>query len=99
MITKKERIDEGTFYFDELKEHLQEWKSPLYVHIHLDDTRIKHRVEYGPSTGRFVGLVLPLKDGLPVCDAFILDTFDDTAEAYKTNVQAKYAHVILWSNC
>ena len=95
MISKKERVVEGTFYFDELLQHLQEWKAPHFIHLHLDDTRIKHKIEYDPSTDRYVGFVLPLKDSLPVCDAFILDTFEEITDVYKTCAVAKYAHVIV----
>ena len=95
MISQKERVVEGTFYFDELREHLKEWDAPFFVNVHLDDTRIKHRVEYDPLTDRYIGFVLPLKDGLPVCDSFIFYTFEGIAEAYRTCSIAKYAHVIV----
>ncbi|CAB4013594.1 Hypothetical predicted protein, partial [Paramuricea clavata] len=39
-IACKKKIKEGEFRFDELANHLKEWKAPKYVHIHLDDTRI-----------------------------------------------------------
>ena len=52
MMSVKERLVEGDFYFSELVDHLKEWKSPMYVHVHLDDTRINNRIEYDPYTGR-----------------------------------------------
>ena len=76
MLSKKERIVEGTFYFDEVRDHLQWWNAPFFVNVHLDDTRIKFRVEYDHITDRYVGFVLPLDDdGLPICDSFIFGTF------------------------
>ena len=44
MMALKERLVEGHFYFDELVTHLREWKAPMFVLVHLDDTRIKNRV-------------------------------------------------------
>lgn len=95
LISKKERINEGSFYFDELIAHLNEWKSPLCINLHLDDTRIIHKIEYDSLTDRYVGFVLPLKDGLPICDAYIYGTYKEISEAYKNCPIAKYAHVIV----
>ena len=95
MLSQKERIVEGTFYFDEVREHLQRWNAPLFVNVHLDDTRIKYRLEYDPNTDRYVGFVLPLKDGLPICDSFVFDTFEGIEQAYNTSTIAKYAHVVV----
>jgi hypothetical protein len=53
-LATKKKVKEGDFLFDELVTHLKEWKAPMYVHIHLDDTRIINRVEYDVATGRFV---------------------------------------------
>ena len=95
MMSLKERPVEGRFYFDELFAHLREWKAPLYVHVHLDDTRIRNRIEYDSYCDRFVGFVLPLRDGLPVCDAFVLQTFDEIKDAFNNSTVAKYAHCIV----
>ena len=95
MLALTECLTEGRFYFDELVQHLKDWDSPMFVHIHLDDTRIKHRVEHDSHTDRFVGLVLPLRNGLPICDAFIFQTFDGIKEAFENSTVAKYAHCIV----
>lgn len=95
LISTKERVIEGAFYFDELSKHLQEWKSPAYVHLHLDDTRIIQRIEYDGPTDRYVGFVLPMHDNLPVCDSFVLTTFEEIEQVYKTCDRAKYAHVVV----
>ena len=58
----RKKVTEGKFYFDELKTHLEEWKAPSFVHIQLDDTRVKRKV----------GWCLPIKNGIPDCNAFVL---------------------------
>ena len=95
MVANRKKIKEGEFQFDELSDHLKDFNSPRFVNIHLDDTRIIHRVEYDQVTDRFVGFCLPVKDGLPLCDAFICHTFNEIKEAFKTEVVAKYAHCIV----
>ena len=55
-LATKKKVKEGDFLFDELMTHLKEWKAPMYIHIHLDDTRIINRVEYDVASGRFVKL-------------------------------------------
>ena len=95
VISTKQRINEGEFQFDQLEQHLNEWKSKPYVHIQLDDTRIINRIEYDELTNRFLGFCLPLRNGIPECDAFILDTYEDIKDAVGKNAAAKYAHCIL----
>ena len=80
---------------EELLQHLQEWKSPLFVNVHIDDTIIKHRIEYDETTGRFVGFILPIKNRLPECHTFVLDTFDDIKHAFENQSIAKYAHCVV----
>ena len=95
MMSVKEWLVEGDFYFSELIDHLKEWKSPMYVHVHLDDTRINNRIEYDPYTDWYVGFVLPLREGLPVCDSFIFDTFVGIKDPFHEKSLAKYAHCIV----
>ena len=52
-------------------------------------------MEYDPSTDRFVGFCMPLKDGLPICNAFILNTFEEIKEAVENKTISKYAHCIV----
>ena len=66
----------------------------MYIHVHLD-TRIKNCVEYDSYTDRLVGFVLPLLDGLPVCDAFVFQTFEGIKDAFNNSTVAKYAHCIV----
>ena len=82
-------VTEGHFYFDELKSHLNEWEAPLFVHVHLDETRIKHGVEYDQTTDRFVGWCLPTKEGIPECNAFVFQTFEDIKHAFHSETVAK----------
>jgi hypothetical protein len=44
--------------------------------------RLINRVEYDVATGRFVGFVLPVSEGLPSGDAFVLESFDEIREKY-----------------
>ena len=94
-IACKKKIKEGEFRFDELENHLKEWKAPKYVHIHLDDTRIINKVEYDPVTDRFVGFCLPLKDGIPCVEEFVLHTFEELETVYNTKTTVSYAHCIV----
>ena len=95
MINDTPRIKEGEFLFDELSEHLNKWNSPKFVHVHMDDTRVLNKVEYDPVTDRFVGFVLPLKNGLPDEDAFVLTTFVELKNVYEKTSIANYAHCIV----
>ena len=95
MITCTKKICEGEFQFDQLLHHLKSFHSPQFVNIHLDDTRIIHRIEYDPVTDRFVGFCLPLNDGIPMCDAFVFQTFDEIKKAFNTEVVSKYAHCVV----
>ena len=94
-IACKKRVKEGEFRFDELANHLKDWKAPNYVYIHLDDTRIINRVEYDPLTDRFVGFCLPVKDGIPCVDEYVLDTFEELETVYNTKTSVSYAHCIV----
>ena len=57
VIIKSQKIKEGDYQFDELSEHLKDFKAPPFINIPLDDTRLINRVEYDPITDRFVGLL------------------------------------------
>ena len=91
----KKKVVEGEIYVEELKEHLNKWNSPLFINIHIDDTRILNKVEYDPATNRFVGFCLPLKDGLPIVDTFVLESFEDIKAAYESKTIGKYAHCLV----
>lgn len=96
VIASERKIIEGEFYFDELLNHLQKWNAPMFVNIHLDDTRIMNKVEYDPISNRFVGFVLPLQnDGTPICNAFQLQSFEAIKEALESVPVGKYAHCIV----
>ena len=95
IISTKQRINEGEFQFDQLQQHLNEWKSKPYVRIQLDDTRIINQIEYDELTNRFLGFFLPLQNGIPECNAFILGNDENIKDAVANNTAANYAHRIL----
>ena len=45
MVANRKKIKAGEFQYDELSDHLKDFNSPRFVNIHLDNTRIIHRVE------------------------------------------------------
>ncbi len=94
-IRSQRKVIEGDFYFQELKDHLEKWQAPPFVNIQLDDTRIINKIEYDPTTDRFVGFCLPLKNGLPIADAFQLQTFEEIKTALERESVGKYAHCIV----
>ncbi len=94
-ISSMAKIKEGEFRFNELIDHLNNWNAPMGVHLALDDTRILKKVEYDPVTGRFVGFCLPLNDGIPVVDTFILQTFEQIEDTYNSTSIVTYAHCIV----
>ena len=92
LVTTK-KVKEGKFYFKELKNHLEEWKSPPYVNIHIDDTRVKALIEYDSVNDKFIGFCF--KDAIPDLEMFRFQTFDEIKDAFKNNTKAKYAHCIV----
>ena len=94
-IAKKPKLKEGEFDFVSVKEHLETWKAPYFVHVHIDDTRVLCRVEYDSVTERFVGFCLPLCNGLPLGDAFVVDSFEGIQDIFKTTKIASYAHCMV----
>ena len=95
VLSMHRNMKEGHFYFNDLKEHLLKWKCPLFVHIHVDDTRTLNHVEYDQLTDRFVGFCLPTKDGIPDSDAFVFHSFEEIKAAFEVNKISKYAHVMV----
>ena len=95
LIYSSRKVTEGEFYFDELKAHLMKFDAPFFVNIQLDDSRIINKVEYDSVTDRFVGFCLPIKNGLPTADAFVLQTFEQIKLAVDKETVGKYAHCIV----
>ena len=56
---------------------------------------IINRIEYDELTNRFLGFFLPLQNGFPECNAFILDNDENIKDTVAKNAVAKYAHCIL----
>ena len=61
----------------------------------MDDTRVVNKIDYQPPTDRFVGFVLPLENGLPKVDAFVLTSFDELKNVFETTAVANYAHCVV----
>ena len=90
------RIDEGSFRFDELQAHIERYKTPRYVSISEDATRITGRIEYDSATDRCVGFVLPLDDNrLPIMGSFVASSFSAMEDMFCKNPIAKYAYIYM----
>ena len=90
------RIDEGSFRFDELQAHIERYKTPRCVSISEDATRITGRVEYDHAIDRCIGCVLPLDDnGLPIVDSFVAKSFSAMEDIFAKNLIAKYACIYM----
>ena len=90
------RIDEGSFRFDELQTHIERYKTPRCVSISEDATRITGRVEYDNATDRCVGFVLPLDSNrLPIVDSFVANSFSAMENMFCKNPIAKYAYIYM----
>ena len=89
-------ISEGSFRFDELKGHLDQYDAPSFISIAEDATRIVGRVEYDSKTDRCVGFVLPLdQNGLPKGDSFLAVSFSAIEAMFQNNPIAKFAYVYM----
>lgn len=85
------QIEEGTFRFDQLEEHLAKYNAPKAVAVAEDATRIIGKVEYDPTTNRCVGFVLPTNnDGLPKVDEHQAVQME---EMFKITPVSKYARM------
>ena len=92
LVTTK-KVKEGKFYFKELKNHLDEWKAPPFVNIHIDDTRVKSLIEYDSINDQFIGFCL--EGTIPNLDMFRFQTFEEIKDAFIKSSKAKYAHCIV----
>ena len=54
-----ETTQEGSFRFDELRQHLDWYNVPLHASIAEDATRVVANVDYDGETDHCVGFVLP----------------------------------------
>ena len=95
LIYSRRKVTKEEFYSDELKLHLIRLKDPPHVNIRLDEISIINKVEYDPVTNRFVEFCLPIENGIPVADAFVLYTFDEIKNAIDNETVGKYAHCVV----
>ena len=87
---------EGDFRFEDLLDHLNSFNAAKIVTIGEDATRIIGRVEYDSDTNKLVGFVLPCNSsGLPLCDTYIVNSFQSIEEAFAAGCLAKYAFVYM----
>ena len=89
-------IHEGTFRFDELREHLDQYGAPAIVSVGEDATRVVGKIEYDSETDKCVGFVLPLNENsLPIVDSFIAVSFSAIENMFQQHSIAKYAYVYM----
>ena len=89
-------INEGSFRFQELLQHLNSYGVPKLVSIGEDATRLISRIDYDNETDRLVGFVLPCDaSGLPVVDTYLAVSFDSIKESFSKGELAKYAFVYM----
>ena len=89
-------IHEGTFRFDELREHLDQYGAPRIVSIGEDATQVVGKIEYDSETDRCVGFVLPLNENsLPIVDSFIAVSFSAIENMFQQQSIAKYAYIYM----
>lgn len=92
---KTQKISEGCFRFMELRKFLDDRDLPLYVWLSEDGTRITGRIEYDNEDNKLVGFVLPLKNGCPKMDTFVVTSVKSVLDAFKTATKSKYAYCIM----
>ena len=89
-------MNEGSFRFEELKKHLDQYKAPSVISIGEDATRIVGRVDYDTETDKCVGFVLPLNEhSLPIIDSFIAVSFPVKEDMFHKQAIAKYAYIYM----
>lgn len=90
------QTNEGQFRFDELLNHIIQYKAPKIVSIGEDATRIISKVQYDCNTNKMVGFVLPCNDlGLPLTDSFLAISFDQMEQSFADSEIAKNSFVYM----
>jgi len=92
---KTQQLCEGRFRFMELRKYLHDRNFPLCIWLSEDATRITGRIEYDSASDKLVGFVLPLKNGCPQLDTFIVTSVKSILDAFKTATKSKYAYCIM----
>ena len=89
-------IQEGSFQFDELVNHIKKHQLSKLVSISEDATRIVKRVEYDPTTNCCVGFVLPTNQlGISKLNEFKAESFEGIEKMFQNNTIAKYAYMVI----
>lgn len=91
----QDKNKEGTFRFKELRLFLIHRNLPLQVWISEDGTRITGKIEYEEHSKKLVGFVLPLKNGWPQTDIYIVSSAKSIVNDFNSRVLANYAYVVM----
>ncbi|GAB0093294.1 hypothetical protein DMENIID0001_083760 [Sergentomyia squamirostris] len=89
------KIVEGKIYAEELKRYLEERKLPNCVWISEDATKIVAKVQYDHIDDQVVGLVPPLKKGIPQIRSFPCTTPEQVKGYIDTISKSEYVYVVL----
>ena len=91
-----EPVQEEQCRFSELLQYLESCNTLKIVSIREDATRLISRVGYDSEINRLVGFVLLCNNtGLPLCNSFIVDSFQSMESCFQTSKTAKYAFVYM----
>lgn len=93
---KTQKIFEDCFKFMELRKFLDDRDLPLYVWLSEDGTRITGRIEYDNEDNKLVGFVLPLKNGCPKMDTFVVTSVKCVLDAFITATKSLDAICLLY---
>lgn len=88
-------IQEGSFRFESLANHLEHYHAPKVVSIE-DATRVISRIDYDIETDCLVGFVMPCDDnGVPLTASFKADSYESMQAIFRNGEFAKYAFVYM----
>ncbi|CAG9768534.1 unnamed protein product [Ceutorhynchus assimilis] len=93
--TRNEPLQEGGFDFKGLLKHLTDRGLPKMIWVSEDGTRVTGKIEYDSKSNNVIGLVLPLRDGLPQQGTFPATSAEAIKAYFQTGVKATYAYVIM----
>lgn len=93
---------EGVLRSDELLQYLNDLKSPKFVALSEDATRISNRAQYDPQTNQIVGFVLPLgRNGMPSAKSYMARSAAEIEHCFyeietrKEKKLASYVNVVM----
>lgn len=97
MMRFQHKLEEGRFYFDELKLFLESRNYPMEVAILEDGTKVTEAVEYDAQSKSLVGLVprIDPSSGLPFLRCFPALTAQEIEYAVKNYSRSSYLQIII----